>query len=363
MRVLYDHQVFSLQDSGGISRYYFELARNLAQLEDCEPHFFLGIEQNVFGPPDVPGIQTSRLNLPWPWPASKSRYLANELISEFAFAFQGAFDVYHPTLYREVLTARCAKMVVTHHDCAYERYPNLFKNVERIKALRRRQFEKADVIICPSESTRRDLHEFYRVSEAKTQVVYHGVSRPNGLAASNKLLIKKPFLLYVGSRASYKNFPAFLRAFAMSSVDKDFDLLVCGGQPPTVTELGILRELSLTEKVHFFGQVTESQLGEAYEKAHLLVYPSLYEGFGFPPLEAMLAGCPVLVARSSCLPEICHDAAMYFDPEQQESFVQSLIASCWDESERETRIKRGRSLASTYSWQNCAQQTLTIYRS
>jgi glycosyltransferase involved in cell wall biosynthesis len=362
MRILYDHQVFSLQDRGGISRYYFELLRQISRLDNCAAEIFLGCNNNLFRFSCLPKIKVHESRGSLVVEPGKYRYLLNEAISSLVLPFCGHFDVYHPTLYRCTPLVHSTKVVVTHHDCAYERYPALFKNVESVKEMRARQFARADAIICPSESTRRDLHEFYQVSEDKTCVVFHGIPRPVQSDDSEHTRIgARPFLLYVGSRAPYKNFDGLLRAFAAADLKREFDLLVLGGGLATNAEMAAIGQLSLGDAVRFVPQAPDDLLARAYGQAHLLVYPSLYEGFGFPPLEAMSIGCPVLVARTSSLPEICADAAFYFTAEDQASFVEELKESCFNEAARRQKIEKGRILVSSYSWEECAAKTLEVY--
>ena len=125
--------------------------------------------------------------------------------------------------------------------------------------------------------------------------------------------------------------------------------------------MAAIKQLSLEDAVRVAPHASEDFLARAYDQAHLLVYPSLYEGFGFPPLEAMSLGCPVLVAHTSSLPEICADAAFYFTPGDQASFVDGLTESCLNDAERRQKIERGRILSSGYSWEACATKTLQVY--
>ncbi len=363
MRILYDHQAFSLQSAGGISRYYYELLRHLSQMDSCRPEIAIGVQRNGFNFRNLPGVKAWGFQGLGSLASGKTRYILNELLSSALLSFCGEFDVYHPTLYRHVRAARWKKMVITHHDCAYERYPALFNRVEMIKGLRARQFQTADAIICPSESTRRDLHEFYDVPESKTFVVHHGVTHmQRDSSVRGEFVCDRPFLLYVGSRASYKNFPALLRGFAAASLKRDFGIVVVGGGAPTDAEMALTVETGLVGRVQFVPRASDALLAELYAQARLLVCPSLYEGFGFPPLEAMSLGCPVLAARTSSLPEICRDAVFYFGADDLESFVSSLRVACFDESQRATKARDGKRLAASYSWQKCAANTLAIYK-
>ena len=130
MRILYDHQVFSLQDRGGISRYYFELLRQISRSNNCEAEILLGSNNNLLRFSSLPKVTVHEYRGSLVTKPGKYRYLLNEAISNIVLPFRGHFDVYHPTLYRCVPLVHSTKIVVTHHDCAYERFPTLFKNVE-----------------------------------------------------------------------------------------------------------------------------------------------------------------------------------------------------------------------------------------
>jgi glycosyltransferase involved in cell wall biosynthesis len=227
--------------------------------------------------------------------------------------------------------------------------------------MRAHQFSKADAIICPSESSRSDLHEFYDVPESKTHVIHHGVTSLPVPSTSDPLIAGRPFLLYVGSRAPYKNFGEFLRAFAAAGLNEEFCILALGGKSATKSEQNLISELSLRDSVRFLPNPSDEYLARAYKQAHLLVYPSLYEGFGFPPLEAMSLACPVLAAHVSSLPEICGNATFYFNPKDRDSFVDQLKTACFDEPGRRAKVERGIILAKTYVWERCAAETLRLY--
>ena len=362
MRILYDHQVFSLQDGGGISRYYFELIRSLASRSACSCDVLLGLNRNTYPFQASPGESVWQCRS---WIAGRPgilRYAINHAASSCLVPFRGGYDIYHPTLYRELQLARHRKVVTTHHDCAYEHFPSLFRNARGIVKMRALQFAKADAIICPSQATRADLHRFYDVPEHKTFVVYHGIAKLFTGSGGIPLRSEKPFVLYVGSRAPYKNFGGLLAAFAAAGLQRSFDIIAVGGGSPRRDELDQIQKAALTESVHFVPRVSDEVLAAYYAQAHLLVYPSLYEGFGFPPLEAMDLGCPVLAASASCLPEICGPAACFFDPNCDDSLIEALKLSCYDEEWRHKAIALGKHQAKQYTWDDCAENTLAVYK-
>jgi glycosyltransferase involved in cell wall biosynthesis len=260
---------------------------------------------------------------------------------------------------------RARARVTTHHDCAHERFPHLFANVRAILRAKRRGYSAVDAIICISESSRQDLLRFYGVDAGKTRVIYHGLHRLQGspgAAAELRVKVPEPYLLFVGSRGAYKNFDGLLHAFRATGLYRDMHLLAAGGGPLTGREQALVNHLELDRRVLVLPQVPDPLLAEAYDAATLLVYPSWCEGFGHPPLEAMAAGCPVLVCNTSCLPEICGDAPFYFDPNEPASFERALLQAVSDEPARQRACARGLRVAARYSWDRCAAETLALYR-
>jgi glycosyltransferase involved in cell wall biosynthesis len=371
MRILYDHQVFSLQDAGGASRYYYELMQSLAGVSEVRTELWLGINQTVF-----PFHHLSRARIVSCGgflERGLCRYIANELLSNVRAPFAGRLDVYHPTLYHRMPLVRARRIVATHHDCVHERFPSLFPNVKQILRAKRRLYARADAIICVSESSRKDLLEFYDVNAAKTRVIYHGLhpwpSRrllgrrlPGPATARSRTHLPAEYLLFVGSRAPHKNFNSLLCAFRATGLHKTMRLLVVGGGPLTTAERGLAERLEVASSVLVLPQLSDTLLAEAYASATLLIYPSRYEGFGFPPLEAMAAGCPTLVSNNSSLPEICGDAPFYFDVNDQSSLEAGLLQATSDEKARGRASERGTRVAAQYSWQKCGEQTLALYR-
>src|SRR4051794_38177339 len=174
MRVLYDHQVFSLQNAGGASRYHFELARNLSSRDDVSVNAYVGFNACVH---PFASLKNARvLSVPSKLQPGILRYAANELLTGITALVAGRWDVYHPTLYRAMPCSRSRKIVATHHDCTHERFPELFPNVDRIVSAKAKLYARADAIICVSESSRRDLLHFYLIDPSKTHVIHHGMT-------------------------------------------------------------------------------------------------------------------------------------------------------------------------------------------
>ena len=367
MRSFYDHQVFSLQDAGGVSRYLYELIRNLRASRDIEIELLMGLNASVM---PFPELQNTKIKV-FSWKAGFGpgypRYALNELASSVIAQVRGKFDIYHSMLYRALPFVRRGQLVVTHHDCIHERFPQFFHNASFIVQRKRKLFAQADAIICVSESSRRDLLSFYDIKEEKTHVVHHGFSPlPAELPGDPSLepangVVSLPYLLYVGSRAGYKSFPLLLQAFARSGLAGDYRLLVVGGGAFSAEEQASITSLGLSSFVNLIPKAGESTLARAYRGAALFVYPSLYEGFGFPPLEAMSMDCPVLVYRTSSLPEVCANAAFYFDTPDAEELAHAVVTTLDDKPGLAEKRQLGLQRVKLYDWSRTARSTLDIY--
>jgi glycosyltransferase involved in cell wall biosynthesis len=172
----------------------------------------------------------------------------------------------------------------------------------------------------------------------------------------------EPYLLYVGSRAGYKNFALLLEAFSRSGLARRYGLFAVGGGPFTPAEQERIASLKLSRSVTVVPKANEGTLARAYRDAALFIYPSLYEGFGFPPLEAMSLGCPVLVNRNSSLPEVCGDAAFYFESADAGELSQCLTSILADDGARATKREMGEQRVRLYDWNRTAHRTLDVYR-
>ena len=362
MRIAVDHQVTSLQDAGGMSRYHYELARQLRGREGISLDLLLGGESSVlpFAGLEGEGLRVegwkSRLGPGYP------RYAMNALWTAAIAPIHGRYDVYHTTYQRCEPAIRHRALVATHHDATQERFPELFRNAAAIQARKRRLYQRADMVICVSESARRDLLEIYGVDRSRTCVVHHGLTPVAEGSTGRGDDEEQPYVLYVGSRSAYKNFPALLRAFAAAEATRGMRLLAAGGGRWSAGERETIVALGLEGHVVLLPRVEELHLGEFYRGAALFVYPSLYEGFGLPPIEAMSAGCPVLVSRSSALPEVCGEAAHYFDPAVEGALERELGRVLGDRELLRSKVDAGRAWVERYTWETSAQGTLAAYR-
>ncbi len=264
-----------------------------------------------------------------------------------------------------------AAEVFTVHDMIYEIFPHYYPGENRYNqkfvAEKKRCFERAAALIAISTSTAADILTYYpNVDASKITVVYHGIDEFffEGKAQQRDTLEKRYFL-YVGHRTVYKNFLRLLAAFGQSGLAKNFDLRVIS---PSVggfsrEEIDCLDKYALHNTVKLITNATEVNLRESYANAAAFVYPSEYEGFGLPILEAMASGTLAVTSNTSSLPEVGGEVAFYFDPYNEESIVHSLqhIARL-SVDDREHRIRQGIERAKTFSWTRCQQQTVDVLR-
>jgi glycosyltransferase involved in cell wall biosynthesis len=364
LKIYYDHQVFSLHDAGGAPRYFFELIKHLQSYDLLQIEVALRFTSSVYPFGELANEHTKVL-------ASRSnmrpggyRYLLNELVGLPADLLRGKVDIYHPTLYRANRMVKRRHMVVTHHDCTHERYPELFKNARLVIKNKQRLYSAADAILCVSESSREDLIRYHEVDPSKTHVVHHGFT---GFATDepievDPLPVKRPYILFVGNRSTYKNFSTLLSAYRLSGLVSDYDLLAVGGGEFSDVEIARMTELKLMDRVQLIPRATDKELAEAYRRAAVFVYPSLYEGFGFPPLEAMSLGCPVVASNTSSIPEICGAGAVYFNPEDAAELSETLRSVLTDQPIRDTMREHGYAQVRLYDWQVTARKTLKVYK-
>lgn len=350
MRVILDNIIFSLQKSGGISVVWSELLNRL-QLNNIN---FKCIE---YGFPN--NINRRQLNIVFKNIQIRrkgflniKRYLSPRIHCKDAFIF-------HSSYYR-ICSNSNAINITTVHDFTYEYY---YKGLRKWIHLWQKYhaLSNSNYIICISENTKLDLLKFLPdIDTSKIRVIYNGVS-DDYYPIKNKCSIKLPFeletyVLFVGSREAYKNFELAVEAVAHNKLK-----LVIVGAPLSKNEIRFLcRELGYSNFIEA-GRVSNKELNTLYNGAIALLYPSKYEGFGIPVLEAQKAGCPVIAYNASSIPEIIGDSPLLLDVLSIES-----ITKCLDKLklkvERDNIINKGIENAKRFTWDNMYEQVIALYR-
>lgn len=350
--IVFDNVIFSLQKAGGISVYWSEL---ISRCNANEALFFGDKSDNIFASSlDIDLEQEIYPRGVW------RRYLPFWPKLESAIRKQ---HIFHSSYFRYSNNS-CALNVTTVHDFTYEHYVQGIK--KWIHGLQKKKaIEKSAGIICVSESTRQDLINFYPwIDVRRIRVIYNGVGSEfyplksfcSEACSELGMYVDRPFLLFVGDRSPYKNFDIFV---ALADLLPGFDLIVVGGKPFSDKERSKLSSISSRVK-HFIG-ISSEKLNLLYNAAYCLVYPSSYEGFGIPLLEAMKAGCPVVSTNLSSIPEVAGDAALLVDEITVEDFVEQ-IRKLSNESFRKRLIQKGFSRADQFSWDKCFEETYAFYQ-
>lgn len=387
IRVLYDELGFR-ETHGGVSRYFTELVKHLP--EDVEGRFSAVCSNNAYlqAPPfnlprmpqDVhdfirgtlhghsfPGVSHIYRLFAKLFPR---RFPSGELQNRRAFAAEvakGDFDILHITdphpyfnCWKPVLGKK--PIVATVHDLI----PELFGNNVRVRRVREQLMKDATHIIAVSQNTKNDLRRLYHVPDEKVSVIYHGYLPSQGSVRPLGELTCQPatsnYLLFVGKRGGYKNFDFFIRAVA-PLLQKDKSLSVfCTGSAFNENEKALFASLGIESQVAQ-GFVPDDEMPSVFAHALAFIYPSRYEGFGIPILDAFAAGCPVLLANDSCFPEVAGNAALYFAPEDMASLREQLAQLLHDASLRDRLMAQSHSRLKGFSWSSSAEETANVYRS
>lgn len=372
MKVLFDHQVFDMQRYGGVSKLYCETIPLMREHID----FQIGVresdnvclhESNI-----INNLRYSH-HINWGRLQSVNFHGKQWIYRHYEGVYrnrrystkllrQQMFDVFEPTFFEPYFLDYLGKkpFVLSVHDMTPERFPNWYPNdtqAEHKKLL----CPLAAHIMTPTEQTKNDLVEILNINPEQITVVSRGV---NALPKTDiQPPIPYPYILYVGTRQKYKNFDPFLKAFALT-VQKHPELhLICTGPIFNSDERKTISNLKIGECIHHISP-SVIELSSLYRNAIVFVFPSLYEGFGLPILEAFSCGCPTMLNNASCFPEVAGNAALYFDLDDNRNSFCDAFEQLWNMSstEREDLIKQGFDCLKKYSWQKTADNIINVYK-
>jgi glycosyltransferase involved in cell wall biosynthesis len=350
----------------GIGNYTYSLIEKLDQIDTVNDYTFLW-------PDEEPGplLPFRRPYTYYSLPKDDRRedteiplWLAQERADLFHLT-QNGFRTPRPGSY---------KIIVTIHDLIPYFYPEMVRSTFLRRFITEMPYivERADQIITVSEASKRDLIEIFRVDPAKIAVIPSGPSaayRPlPGSSVAPTLQqygLNRPFILYVGGLNPRKNVPELICAFA--KIYRDLpdgqQLVILGGESRHLTQLKLLVEaLDLKDEVRFPGFVDSAELPAFYNGADLFVYPSLYEGFGLPPIEAMACGTPVITSNVSSLPEVVGEAALTVNPRDTLQLAEAILEILKNEELRQSLIEKGFQQCREYQWSSIAARILAVYR-
>lgn len=364
MKILFDHQAFNLQAFGGVSRYFCEMAGRIPALAGDEVEIMAPLHINHYLAEHA-SLRVRGFRVPaFTGTNLLRRSLAAALVKAMAFRRRDA-GIFHETFFSKAdFSPASARRVVTVFDMIHEKFISGQAAARRTIAAKTHAVRRADHVICISESTRRDLIELTGLDPGKTSVVHLGFSlMPGGHGGTVPPPIASPYLLYVGARGGYKNFGALLSAFARSAMLKEEYSLVClGGGRFSGPELERMNSLGIRRDRVTQVSGDDAMLARMYSGATALIYPSLYEGFGIPPLEAMSFGCPVICSNASSLPEVVGEAAALFDPADPEHMRELIEQVVTSPAMLGRLVSLGQERIKLFSWDKCARETLDVYR-
>ncbi len=370
MRIAVDYTP-ALRQRGGIGRYTRGLFRALASIDRSREYVLLISH-------DAPSD-----DFPWPDNFTFERLPMSERLATIVWqrlrlpipaeAFVGPVGIYHSPNY-VLPSLRKASPIVTIHDLSFWKLPEYAEPSlrEYLMSAVPRAASSAGHILADSESTRKDIVELLGTPPEKVSVVYSGVERifrpvPEAAARvrAKYHLGDIPFVLSLGTLEPRKNFDGLIRAFdlAKQRAGIPHHLVIAGGKGWMYD--GIFRTAEASpyrEQIHLVGFVEEEDLPALYTACDLFAYPSHYEGFGLPPLEAMACGTPVLAARNSSMPEVLGDAAVWVSAEDEDEIADGMVRALTDEDLRQSSIEAGMRRAREFTWERGARQLLDVYR-
>ncbi len=356
MKILYDHQIFCLQQYGGVSRYHIELLRELNKYNDVSVDIPTLFNKNSYLA-EYGHSKAYCVKSKW---IDRIIKLINRVYT-FICVIIKQYDIIHPTWYAPYIHIFCKKkIIITIHDMIHEIYGE--SNIKDIM-LKKRAIYESDAIIAISENTKNDILKIYPdIPRNKIKVIYHGTNHLPDSKKPERFDIPERYILFVGKRDGYKNAEVLIKAMAyVVQKRKDIILFMVGGGSFDKKELNMINTLKLENNV-IQNNVSDAELAYLYENAICFVYPSKYEGFGFPLLEAFDNNCPVISSNASCLPEIGGDAALYFEPNDQDELIHQIESMISNEELREKYKLLGKLRARMFSWENTAKNTYELYK-
>lgn len=365
MKVLYDHQCFAQQQYGGVSRYHYQLIKELSQVEDIEIKLSLKYSNNFYINEDKNfSVKKFFPNKNFYFKRTILDYINR--ISARKILEKGDYDIFHPTYYDPYFLKYLDNkpFVVTVYDTIHEKYPEIINSIDKTIKNKKVLLPEAQKILAISNSTKNDIIQLYKIPPDKIEVVYLAASINKNMAVSKEQLnLPEKYILYVGNRDFYKNFNNLL--FAIEPIlrdNSDIFLIAAGGGKFNAAETKLFESKKVNDKI-IYKNADDKSLATLYSNALAFVFPSKYEGFGIPALEAMNCDCPVILSNTSSLPEVAGDAAIYFDPNDINDIKMRIESVIFNKELREDLIKKGMLQKNKFSFQKTALQTKEIYMS
>jgi glycosyltransferase involved in cell wall biosynthesis len=369
MKAVLDGIIYETQSRGGISRLYSEILPRICAMEESLNITLLTANRPKQPLPTHPQIvhrsyiSVDRVFRPWRlWAPAYPKL--RSLVLGLAWGLDHG-SLWHSTYYT-MRPRWTGPKVVTVVDMIHERFSHLFSTPadERFRQRKRRCILGADKVICISHTTEQEVQEFLGIPSDRTEVVALACSNNFGIlesdAESSVIPTEDPYLLYVGTRSYHKNFSLVLEAYSGWNRRNEFSLITVG-VPWSNEETQCLHDLGLSGRVYLLSDTDDDQLCQLYNRASAFIYPSLFEGFGIPLLEAMACGCPIVASRIPSTLEVAKECPIYFEPTEPDDLVRAFDLAISEGRDSE-RVRAGLQAVRRYSWDETARQTLEVYR-
>jgi glycosyltransferase involved in cell wall biosynthesis len=347
-----------MQKAGGVNRIFAEVISGLPA--DYYP-LVTGVEDFGKNVPSHPNLEQPRFKYfrpgrisgrlcEWWW---KPRLL-------------DGLDLFHPTYYDltdgfSFSDFKCPT-VLTAYDFIFAMYPKLMEGSEGVIRNQTEAIRKADHVICISKSTENNLLEQFPEKQGKTSVIYPASSFEVQPPVAGQAIFENPSFLFVGRRWGYKNFSSLLRVFARACESNPHIRLQVAGAPLTTEERWQIHLLGISDRVEVTVYPDEQQLISLYRSSVALVYPSLHEGFGIPPLEAMACRTLAITSNTTSLPEVMGDSGIMLDPKREADWIECILKTARGGGDRDLMIDRGLKRVRMFSWKKTVEQHLEVYR-
>ncbi|MFH1582690.1 MAG: glycosyltransferase family 1 protein [Candidatus Falkowbacteria bacterium] len=355
----------------GLGRYTQEVADNIIKL-DKNDEYVIFLRQENFNDFKCDRLRVKKVLVNIKWYG-----LAEQIIFPF-YIWRERLDLMHFPHFNVPIFCP-VKFIVTIHDLILIKFPTLRATtlgpiIYKIKNLAYKivillAVKRAKKVLAVSQFTKNDLVKQFKINPDKIIVTYEGVAEPANAdefidagAVLNKYSISQPYLLYVGNAYPHKNLEGLIKVYAeINKIKPELKLVLVGKEDYFYSRLKQYAK-NFSDSVIFPGYVSDSELKTLYSGATLYVFPSFYEGFGLPPLEAMAHGLVAVSSNKTCLPEILGDAVLYFNPDDETDMKNKIELALTDEKLREGLRSRGYEQAKKYSWRDCAGKTLEVYK-
>lgn len=367
MKILIDHQGFSMQKYGGVSRVFAELIKYLKikNVQVATPNILLENEYylKILNKKSV----FYRFN--------KNKYVQkfqkvllpfiNEIYTKYYIKNKNV-DIYFPTYYNPYLINKIdpSKCILFVYDMIHELYPELFKNNQKNISNKKKWLDYSNKIIAISNNTKLDILKLYpEIKPEKIEVIYlsHSLNNNENIEIKNKLPSK--YILFVGTRTYYKNFKTLLIAYSIIfKNNKDIFLVCVGGGSFNNEEFALIEELQLENYIKQMN-VSDNDLYTVYHNAFVFVFPSLYEGFGIPILESMYSQCPVILGETSSFPEVAGDAGIYCDITNPIDIASKIEYLLFNPNYRKDIIEKGKQRCILFSWELFGKKVFNLCKS